>query len=206
MHRPLAAVASAALALGALIGTGVTAPPPAAAAPSCGITWGSLAKYTPTESDEAWFSPHTVQAVRSGRHACFDRLVIDVRGPGIWHNVRYAPVRDRTGQPMPLRGGADLQVFFTNPSTTSTGRLTWTPGETSEVLDVSGYRTFRQVALANHSRATVVGQDEDGQQVTSVQGYTSIGLGVRARLPFRTFVLDGPGDAQRLVIDVAHRW
>ncbi|HEY4615526.1 MAG TPA: hypothetical protein VIG75_08710 [Citricoccus sp.] len=206
MRKPLAAVASAALALGALIGTGVAAPPPAAAAPYCGITWGSLPKYTPTESDEAWFSPHTVKAVRSGRHACFDRLVIDVRGQGIWHNVRYAPVRDRAGQPMSLRGAADLHVFFTNPSTTSTGRLTWSPGKTSEVLDVSGYRTFRQVALANHARDTVVGEDENGQQFTSVQGYTSIGLGVRARLPFRTFVLDGPGTGQRLVIDVAHRW
>ena len=33
-----------------------------------------------------------------------------------------------------------------------------------------------------------------------------LGLGVRARLPMRAFVLDGPGDGTRLVIDVAHRW
>jgi len=37
-------------------------------------------------------------------------------------------------------------------------------------------------------------------------GATLIGLGVRARLPMRVFVLDGPGDGSRLVIDVAHRW
>lgn len=30
--------------------------------------------------------------------------------------------------------------------------------------------------------------------------------GVRARLPFRVFVLDGPGSGSRLVVDVAHRW
>jgi len=29
---------------------------------------------------------------------------------------------------------------------------------------------------------------------------------VRARLPFRVFVLAGPGNGSRLVIDVAHRW
>jgi hypothetical protein len=34
-------------------------------------------------------------------------------------------------------------------------------------------------------------------------------LGVRARLPFRVFVLNGvanSGNTPRLVIDVAHRW
>ena len=35
---------------------------------------------------------------------------------------------------------------------------------------------------------------------------TGIGLGVRARLPYRVFVLDGSGGGSRLVIDVAHRW
>jgi len=35
---------------------------------------------------------------------------------------------------------------------------------------------------------------------------TTIGLGARARLPFRVFTLSGPGQGSRLVIDVAHRW
>ena len=38
------------------------------------------------------------------------------------------------------------------------------------------------------------------------EAVTQIGLGVRARLPFRVFTLDGPGNGSRLVIDVAHRW
>ena len=38
-----------------------------------------------------------------------------------------------------------------------------------------------------------------------LRGHTSMGLGVRARLPFRVFTLDD-GTASRLVIDVAHRW
>ena len=47
-----------------------------------------------------------------------------------------------------------------------------------------GFRTFRQVAGAGSS-----------------EGYTSEGLGVRARLPFRVFTLAGPGNTVRLVID-----
>lgn len=56
-------------------------------------------------------------------------------------------------------------------------------------MNVAGYSTFRQVALAG-----------------SFEGETTIGLGVRARLPMRVIVLDGPGSGSRLVIDVAHRW
>jgi hypothetical protein len=40
----------------------------------------------------------------------------------------------------------------------------------------------------------------------SFEGYTRIGLGVRGRLPFRVFTLDGPGAGSRIVIDVAHFW
>ena len=39
-----------------------------------------------------------------------------------------------------------------------------------------------------------------------LRGQTTLGLGVRARLPFRAFVLAGPGDGSRLVVDVAHLW
>ncbi|MDQ1596268.1 MAG: hypothetical protein QOH40_2824, partial [Arthrobacter pascens] len=40
----------------------------------------------------------------------------------------------------------------------------------------------------------------------SFEGYTTLGLGVRARLPFKVFTLAGPGSGSRLVIDVAHHW
>jgi hypothetical protein len=40
----------------------------------------------------------------------------------------------------------------------------------------------------------------------SFEGLTTIGLGVRAKLPFRVFTLNGPDGHSRLVIDVAHRW
>jgi hypothetical protein len=56
-------------------------------------------------------------------------------------------------------------------------------------VNVTGYRTLRQVAHAG-----------------TFEGQTTIGVGVRARLPFRTFTLAGPGRGSRLVIDIAHRW
>ena len=38
------------------------------------------------------------------------------------------------------------------------------------------------------------------------EGYTTFGVGVRARLPFRVLTLTGPCTRSRIVIDVAHRW
>ena len=63
------------------------------------------------------------------------------------------------------------------------------PGQPLRATNVAGYQTFRQVADAG-----------------SFEGQTTVGLGVRARLPFRAFILAGPGDGSRLVVDVAHRW
>jgi excinuclease UvrABC ATPase subunit len=44
------------------------------------------------------------------------------------------------------------------------------------------------------------------QPIGRAEGQSTIGFGVRARLPFRVFVLQGPGAGSRFVIDVAHRW
>ena len=89
-----------------------------------------------------------VLGVRTGRHECYDRLVID-----------RAPNAQFTAQ----------------------------PGQ--EIADVAGYSTFREVAYGG-----------------SFEGYTTIGLGVRARLPMRVFTLPGPGNGDRFVVDVAHHW
>jgi hypothetical protein len=90
---------------------------------------------------------------------------------------------------IPTRGGARLQIAVHDPAYTATGKPTYSPSNPRELRDVSGYRTFRQVVWAG-----------------SFEGYSAVGLGVRARLPFRVFVLAGPGTDSRLVIDVAHRW
>ena len=165
---------------------------PASAAPHCGITWGSQAKTAsvPVGPGGGW-----VTDVRSGRHACFDRLVVDLVGvTRTGYDVRYVrqAVRDATGDPIPLRGGAAVQIVVGQPSYDAQGEATYQPADPSELVDTSGYGTFRQVASAG-----------------SFEGTTSIALGVRARLPIRVFTVDGPGASVpglRLVIDVAHRW
>ncbi|WEV79521.1 hypothetical protein O9K63_06970 [Janibacter cremeus] len=185
-RRNLSRFAVGAVAAAATVAA-VPAAAPAATASYCNLTWGSLAKAAPT------YTSGTLANVRSGRHACFDRLVLDVDDvPGrLGHDVRYvSTVRmDGSGTAVPLRGGADLRIILKAPAYDNHGRPTYRPASRTNLVDVSGYRTFRQVAWAG-----------------SFEGQTTIGLGVRARLPFRAFVLDGPGDGARLVIDVAHLW
>jgi hypothetical protein len=178
-----------------LAAVGVLAPAPSvgAAEPYCGITWGSLDKTDPTMSSAAMTN------LRGGQHECWDRLVFDLTAPvvpfpgqAVGYNVRYVPVvtGDATGDPIPLAGGAFLQVtIHANAYDVNTGIPTYNPPDGAHAVNVNGFRTFRQVYF-------------DG----TFEGYTTVGLGVRARLPFRVFLLAGPGNGSRLVIDVAHRW
>ncbi len=160
-------------------------PAPAQAAPYCGITWGSLAK----TANSGWIS--NVTNVRAGQHACFDRLVIDVRGHATGYNVEYVSgvATPGKGDAVPLRGGAYLVVGVDARTYTESGSSTYRPANRAELVNTYGYATFRQIALAG-----------------SFEGRTTLGLGVRARLPFRAFLLYGPGDTTRFVVDVAHRW
>ena len=159
---------------------------PAEAAPYCGIRWGSLTKTDPAMSS----TPLT--GVRTGRHTCYDRLVIDVAGPAGGYTVGYVSQvsAEGSGLPIALRGRAFLQIVIHDPAyDVTTGHATYTPANPKELTNVTWYRTFRQVAWGG-----------------SFEGYTTIGLGTRARLPFRVFTLDGPGNGSRIVVDVAHRW
>lgn len=98
-------------------------------------------------------------------------------------------ISDASGEPIPLRGGAFLSIVLAAPAYDANGRPTYQPADRSNAVDVRGYQTFRQVAYD-----------------TSFEGLTSFGLGVRATLPFRVFVLPGPGTGSRVVVDVSHRW
>ena len=182
MKRSFALLISILLGAVFLVSTG----PAATAAPYCGITWGSLPDVQRIGAPNA--SP---TGVRAGQHACYDRFVVDVRGDIRGFDVRYVPVvrHDGSGIAVPLRGAADLQIVAFIPNYNSAGQQVWTPGNRNELVTLTGFSTFRQAAYAG-----------------SFEGQTNLGLGVRARLPFRTFILDGPGTGSRLVIDVAHRW
>lgn len=151
------------------------------AAPYCGISWGSLAK-----SADPKLGAGPVAKIRAGQHECFDRLVFDIDGPAAEWSARYVDrvERDGAGGTVPLRGGASLLIVVIADSYDS-----YLPENRTDVVNVAGWQTFRQVALAGNFEA-----------------HYSIGLGVRARLPFRVFTLDGPGDGSRVVVDVAHQW
>jgi hypothetical protein len=171
--------ASVAAALTAMT---VPATAQAGAAPFCGIRWGSLPKTAPAMVAEP------VVNVRAGQHACFDRFVVDLAGPASGYDVSYVAqaTLDPSGFPVHLRGGAFLQIGIRAPTWASLSKpwLTRVP-----LVNVRGFRTFREAAFTG-----------------AFEGQTSFGLGVRARLPFRVFVLPGPGHGSRVVIDVAHRW
>ena len=178
------------LTVAVLATLGVISPASAATQPYCGITWGSGPNVEGPRGDT-----EVVNGVRAGRHTCFDRLVFDVGGQDTrfaTYDVRYVPLvrQDGSGFPVPVRGGAVLQVILGAPAHDGDGRPTVVASR--EMVDVAGFRTFRQVASAG-----------------DFEGQTTWALGVRARLPFRVFTLAGTpqsDDTPRLVIDVAHRW
>jgi hypothetical protein len=156
--------------------------------PYCGIWWGSLAK-----SDSVYgYTTATMRNLRAGRHECFDRLVVDLgpRRTGLpgrqatGYQVKYVPSGN-----LSVTGGARLSVLVNAPAHDTDYRPTYRPRDRFRAVDVTGFRTFRQVAFLG-----------------TFESQTAIVLGVRARLPFRVFVLSGPGEGSRLVVDVAHRW
>jgi hypothetical protein len=172
-----AAVAFVAAALAAPAAVAATSGA-ASAAPYCGITWTSTAKAT--SPGLLWTGK--VTGVRAGQHTCFDRLVFDV-DPGrgtLGYNVRYvsAVTSPGSGMPVAVSGGAKIQITVDAPSTLGMSTRTF-----------SGWRTFRQL-----------------KNIGSFEGYTDYGLGVRARLPMRAFVLADADGGRRLVVDVAHQW
>jgi len=181
-------VLSAALAVPAI----VSAAPANAASVACPVVyWGSLPKAAaaagPTE---------TIFNVRTGAHACYDRLVVDINGSGpVGYDIRYVDnvFTEGRGDVVALAGGAKIQIVVHAPNyDINTGVITYTPidqAQSHQLTNLAGYRTFRQVAFGG-----------------SFEGQTTFGLGVRARLPMRAFVLSGPGTGQRLVVDIAHQW
>ena len=151
-----------------------------AEAPSCGTDWGLHDK-----SAAPTVTGSNVVNVRSGRQDCFDRLVIDVNGPVDGYTVHYKDqiFEDPTAVPISLRGDAALSVNVNAQNYDSDNQLTYRPADKAEIVDVTGYRTFRQVAWAG-----------------SHHGTASVGIGLRDRLPFRVSVLPG-----KIVVDVAHQ-
>lgn len=156
--------------------TGAAIAVPSASAASCAVAWGSVERTAPA------LAPAPLVGIRTGRHACVDRVVFDVDGPVGGYTVSYVPavVQDGSGEVLPVPGGARLQVVLHHPAYDASGAATYA----ARPIGVDGYRTLRSVVFGG-----------------SFEGYTTVGVGTRARLPFRVSTLPG-----RIVLDVAHRW
>ena len=169
----------------------VVAAPASAGRPYCGQAWGSSAKSAGVSRGTG--SSYPVTDVRTGRHACFDRLVVDVADRVTAMSVRYVDrVTAADAVPVSLEGHARLLVEVDDgidPAAPFYSRIRPAGDDTTyRVGDVVGFRTLREVRWLGSMHPT------------------RIGVGVRARLPFRVSVLNGPGGGSRLVVDVGHQW
>lgn len=126
------------------------------------------------------FSPPPSQSTGRGR-------------PFSWNRVRYGdPVTQAAGFDLApyMAGGALLTVVLLDPDNNiQTGAITYAHRSGDHVANVLRDRTLRDVIYGG-----------------SFEGYTTFGVGVRARPPFRVFVLSGLGTHTRIVLDIAHHW
>ena len=114
--------------------------------------------------------------VRAGRRDCFDHMVVDINGRTGGYNVHYVSAVHSPGKGAIVQLHGGAFIEVVVPAPAYDAAYT-------------GGATYRQLAMAG-----------------SYEGSTTLGLGVRARLPLRVFILAGPGTTTRLVVDVAHRW
>jgi len=168
---------------GSVAAAAVASATPAAAAhgpAACSTHWGTNAKHG--GSNGTVRTP--VLGVRAGKHGCFDRLVVDLgSGPKPPFSAQYVKhiVAQGSGRVLKVRGHARISIVVRGPA----GRHY--RANAVNLANVAGFKTFRQVRGAG-----------------SFERVTAIGLGVRAKLPFRAFLLGSSTSSWRLIVDVAH--
>ncbi|MEU9012738.1 hypothetical protein AB0D12_23845 [Streptomyces sp. NPDC048479] len=191
MRRLTTAAAALALAGAGLVATAGVAGAAtgqvgkAASATACSTVWGSGGK-SATDSDS-----RPLKNIKTSQNTCYDRMVFDISGATgkLGYHVGYVDKfhQDGSGEQIPVNGGAILQVYVSAPSyDPATGRQTYAgkAGQPLPGVNITGYKTFKDTKFG-----------------ASFEGQTQVGLGVRAKLPFR--VLQS-GD--QLIVDVAHTW
>jgi hypothetical protein len=127
-------------------------------------------------------TPHLVD-IRVGRHASFDRVVLDLRGQAPGYKVGYVDTvrEDGSGKVIDMRGNANLMVRL-QPA--QAHRSDGSPTYTGSKRMFVGYPELREVAFAG-----------------DFEGVVSIALGLHAKRGFRVMTLSDP---TRIVVDVAH--
>src|SRR3954465_4972508 len=119
--------------------------------------------------------------IRTGRHATFDRVVLDLRGGAPGYRVGYVQTvrEDGSGKVVDLRGGAQLLVRLAPAQAHRNDGTPTYPGSRRMMVDDP---ELREVAL-----------------VGDFEGVVSIGLGVRAKHGFRVLTLHDP---TRIVLQI----
>ena len=153
--------------------------------------WGTGAREGSTT-----MSPAPVYLVRVGRHDCYDRVVFDLNGDDVvGYVVRYVPVvaADPSGQPVPVDGGATLQVVIRAPilGTDAQGHQ---PGRTPPAV---GADMVAPAAISGWAAVTAV------KFAGSFEGQTTFAVGVTERRPFRVLVTSEQ-HYRHVVVDLAH--
>ena len=126
--------------------------------------------------------PH-MTAIRTGRHATFDRVVLDLQGKAPGYKVGYVKVvrEDGSGTVVAMRGRYHLMIRLTSAQAhTNSGTPTYTGSHKFFV----GLPELRQVAF-----------------VGDFEGVVSVALGLAHRNGFRVFTLHDP---TRIVVDIHH--
>ncbi len=138
-------------------------------------------------SPRSFAGPHTtgdVDAVRVGRHSCFDRLVLDIAGPLPGWSVRYVPrlVQDASGRMLAVRGSKVMEIVIdTNGHNITTGR------PTIASVPRPSFPVLRDVILAS-----------------DFEGQLQLGVGTNGVHPFRVFTLPGARGHILWILDVKH--
>ena len=139
-------------------------------------------------ADPLALSALTGASMRVGRHDCFERFVFQMAGvgeaPGWSVGYRDPMTADGSGEPVDLRGAADLAVTVGVWTVSDfEGRPEeWPPFEGPDDIVTTGFVALREA-----------------RNLYAFEGVTQIGLGVDRQRPFRVTWLEGPA---RLVVDV----
>jgi hypothetical protein len=138
--------------------------------------------------DPLALSALTGASMRVGRHDCFERFVFQMAGAGEmpgWSVGYQDPMTaDGSGEPVDLRGAADLAVTVGVWTVSDfEGRPEeWPPFEGPDDIVTTGYVALREA-----------------RNLYAFEGVTQIGLGLDRQRPFRVSWLEDPA---RLVVDV----
>jgi len=166
------------------------APPRRSSPPACAAerSWGTAAR-----PGGFAMTPAPLYLVRAGRHECYDRVVFDLNGAqDVGYQAEYVPVvrADGSDRPVPVEGGAALQVVIRGPIYGSDtqghqpGRKP--PAVGDDLVTASGWSSLTGVKFAG-----------------SFEGQTTVAVGVREIRPFRVWVRSEPG-YRHIVVDIAH--